>query len=63
VEEVAWLVAHRQTVVAARANTGLTLWQLTALRVISAQAPVTRTDLVLGTRRRSAGQPTKRPDP
>jgi DNA-binding MarR family transcriptional regulator len=55
-EEIAWLVAHLRTVVAASpaawAGKGMTLLQLTALHVISAQAPVTLTDVArsLGTR-------------
>jgi DNA-binding MarR family transcriptional regulator len=54
-KDVAWLVAHLQTVVAASptawAGRGMTLLQLTALHVISAQAPVTLTELAqaLGT--------------
>ena len=39
-----------QAVVAARAGTGLTLVPLTALRVLRAPPPVTRIDLVWGTR-------------
>ncbi len=54
-KDVAWLVAHLQTVVTASptawAGRGMTLLQLTALHVISAQAPVTLTELAqaLGT--------------
>jgi DNA-binding MarR family transcriptional regulator len=54
-EEIAWLVAHLRAVVAASpaawAGKGMTLLQLTALHVISAQAPVTLTDVAqaLGT--------------
>jgi DNA-binding MarR family transcriptional regulator len=54
-EEVTWLVSHLRAVVAASpaawAGRGMTLWQLTALHLISAQAPVTLTDLAqaLGT--------------
>ena len=54
-EEIAWLVTHLRTVVAASpaawAGKGMTLLQLTALHVISAQAPVTLTDVAqaLGT--------------
>jgi DNA-binding MarR family transcriptional regulator len=54
-EEIAWLVAHLRAVVAASAaawaGRGMTLLQLTALHVISAQAPVTLTDVAqaLGT--------------
>lgn len=54
-KELAWLVAHLQTVVTASptawAGRGMTLLQLTALHVISAQAPVTLTELAqaLGT--------------
>ncbi len=54
-EEIAWLVAHLQAVVAASpatwAGRGMTLLQLTALHLISAQAPVTLTDVAqaLGT--------------
>jgi DNA-binding MarR family transcriptional regulator len=54
-EEVTWLVAHLRAVVAASpaawAGRGMTLLQLTALHVISAQAPVTLTDVAqaLGT--------------
>jgi DNA-binding MarR family transcriptional regulator len=54
-EEIAWLVAHLRAVVAASpaawAGRGMTLPQLTALHVISAQAPVTLTDVAqaLGT--------------
>jgi DNA-binding MarR family transcriptional regulator len=54
-EEVAWLVAHLRAVVAgspaAWAGRGMTLLQLTALHVVSAQAPVTLTGVaqVLGT--------------
>ncbi len=53
--EIAWLVAHLRAVVAANpaawAGKGMTLLQLTALHVISAQAPVTLTDVAqaLGT--------------
>lgn len=55
VEEIAWLFAHLRAVVAASpaawAGRGLTLLQLTALHVISAQAPITLTGVaqVLGT--------------
>jgi DNA-binding MarR family transcriptional regulator len=46
-EEIAWLVAHLRAVVvaspAAWAGKGMTLLQLTALHIISAQAPVTLT--------------------
>jgi DNA-binding MarR family transcriptional regulator len=54
-EEIGWLVAHLRAVVgaspAAWAGRGMTLLQLTALHVISAQAPVTLTDVAqaLGT--------------
>jgi DNA-binding MarR family transcriptional regulator len=54
-EEVTWLVSHLRAVVAASpaawAGKGMTLLQLTALHFISAQAPVTLTDLAqaLGT--------------
>jgi DNA-binding MarR family transcriptional regulator len=54
-EEIAWLIAHLQTVViaspAAWAGRGMTLLQITALHLISARAPVTLTDLAqaLGT--------------
>jgi DNA-binding MarR family transcriptional regulator len=54
-EEIAWLVTHLQTVVAASpaawAGRGMTLLQLTALHIISAQAPVTLINLAhaLGT--------------
>lgn len=54
-EEIFWLVSHLRAVVAASpaawAGKGMTLLQLTALHVISAQAPVTLTDLAqaLGT--------------
>jgi DNA-binding MarR family transcriptional regulator len=54
-EELSWLVAHLRAVVAASpaawAGRGMTLLQLTALHIISAQAPVTLTDLAqaLGT--------------
>jgi DNA-binding MarR family transcriptional regulator len=54
-EEIAWLVTHLRAVVsagpAAWAGKGMTLLQLTALHFISAQAPVTLTDLAqaLGT--------------
>lgn len=53
--EVDWLVAHLRAVIAASpavwAGRGMTLVQLTALHFISAQAPVTLTDLAqaLGT--------------
>ncbi|MGH3672599.1 MAG: MarR family winged helix-turn-helix transcriptional regulator [Pseudonocardiaceae bacterium] len=51
-EEVTWLVSHLRTVVAASptawAGKGMTLLQLTALHLISAQAPVTLTDLAQG---------------
>ncbi|MBV9160008.1 MAG: MarR family transcriptional regulator [Pseudonocardiales bacterium] len=53
--EIAWLVAHLRAVVtaspAAWAGKGMTLLQLTALHVISAQAPVALTDVAqaLGT--------------
>lgn len=53
--EIAWLVAHLRAVVAASpavwAGKGMTLLQLTALHVISAQAPVALTDVAraLGT--------------
>jgi len=55
-QDIDWLVAHLQTVVAASpvvwAGRGMTLLQLTALHLISALAPVTLTDLAqaLGTR-------------
>ena len=55
-EDIGWLVAHLQTVVAASpvvwAGRGMTLLQLTALHLISTLAPVTLTDLAqaLGTR-------------
>jgi DNA-binding MarR family transcriptional regulator len=55
-EEIAWLVTHLRAIVAASpaawAGKGMTLLQLTALHVISAQAPVTLTDVAqaLGTR-------------
>ena len=55
-EDIAWLVAHLRTVVAASpaawAGRGMTLLQLTALHVISAHAPVTLTAVAraLGTR-------------
>lgn len=55
-EDIDWLVAHLQTVVAAGpvvwAGRGMILLQLTALHLISALAPVTLTDLAgaLGTR-------------
>jgi DNA-binding MarR family transcriptional regulator len=55
-EEVTWLVSHLRSVVAASptawAGKGMTLLQFTALHLISAQAPVTLTDLAqaLGTR-------------
>lgn len=54
-EEIAWLVAHLRAVVAASptawAGKGMTLLQLTALHIISAQAPVALTDVAqaLGT--------------
>jgi DNA-binding MarR family transcriptional regulator len=54
-DEIAWLIAHLQTVVAASptawAGRGMTLLQITALHIISAQAPVTLTDVAqaLGT--------------
>jgi len=54
-DEVNWLVSHLQAVVAAStaawAGKGMTLLQLTALHLISAQEPVTLTDLAqaLGT--------------
>lgn len=54
-DEVTWLVSHLQAVVAASpaawAGKGMTLLQLTALHLISAQEPVTLTDLAqdLGT--------------
>lgn len=54
-DEVTWLVSHLRAVVAtspaAWAGKGMTLWQLTALHLISAQAPITLTDLAqaLGT--------------
>lgn len=54
-EEIAWLVAHLRAVVAASpaawAGRGMTLLQLTALHVISVQAPATLTDVAqaLGT--------------
>lgn len=54
-EEIAWLVAHLQTVVAASpaawTGRGMTLLQITALHIISARAPVTLTDVAqaLGT--------------
>jgi DNA-binding MarR family transcriptional regulator len=48
-QEVAWLVAHLQAVVAASpaawAGRGMTLLQLTTLHVISAQAPTTLADV------------------
>jgi DNA-binding MarR family transcriptional regulator len=53
--EIAWLLTHLQAVVAASpaawAGRGMTLLQLTALHVISAQAPATLTDVAttLGT--------------
>lgn len=56
VEDVHWLIAHLRAVVAASpavwAGRGMTLLQLTALHLISAQAPITLTDLArsLGTR-------------
>ena len=50
-EDIGWLVAHLQTVVAASpaawVGRGMTLVQLTALPFISAQAPMTLTDLAL----------------
>lgn len=50
-EDVAWLIAHLRAVVAASpaawAGRGMTLLQLTALHFISAQAPMTLTDLAL----------------
>ncbi|MGH3783800.1 MAG: MarR family winged helix-turn-helix transcriptional regulator [Pseudonocardiaceae bacterium] len=55
-EDVHWLVAHLRAVVAASpavwAGRGMTLFQLTALHLIAALAPVTLTDLAqsLGTR-------------
>jgi DNA-binding MarR family transcriptional regulator len=54
-EDIAWLVAHLRAVVAASpaawAGRGMTLLQLTALHVISAQAPVALTTVAqaLGT--------------
>jgi DNA-binding MarR family transcriptional regulator len=54
-KEIAWLIAHLQTVVAASpaawAGRGMTLLQITALHLISARAPVTLTELAqaLGT--------------
>jgi hypothetical protein len=50
VDEVAWLVAHRPGGGRCPAGTGLTLVPLTALRVLRAPPPVTRIDLVWGTR-------------
>jgi DNA-binding MarR family transcriptional regulator len=56
VEDVHWLIAHLRAVVATSpavwAGRGMTLLQLTALHLISAQAPITLTDLAraLGTR-------------
>jgi DNA-binding MarR family transcriptional regulator len=55
-EEVDWLIAHLQAIVATSpavwAGRGMTLLQLTALHIISALAPVTLTDLAhaLGTK-------------
>lgn len=54
-EDIAWLLSHLQSVVAASpatwAGRGMTLLQLTALHIISAQAPVTLAEVAraLGT--------------